>query len=121
MRELYQAMARSKRTNKGFTLIELLVVIAIIAILIAIAVPAFRQYQERAAKAAALANARTCVSIVAAESVEDQPDLTKVPGGCTAYVTPILSCECTVTKGNITASAKCEENPDTNSMKCENI
>ena len=93
MRELYQAMARSNRTNKGFTLIELLVVIAIIAILVAIAIPAFNNYRQRAAQAAALSNARQCITAMAADAAGVNAT---TPAGCQPNIPTPGSCQCTV-------------------------
>ncbi len=67
MRALYEATARSMRTNKGFTLIELLVVIAIIAILAAIAIPQFNKYRRNAAAAAVQSDARNCLTDAVAQ------------------------------------------------------
>lgn len=97
MRALYTATARSMRTNKGFTLIELLVVIAIIAILAAIAIPQFNNYRQNAQKKAAMANARQCLTAIAAylaENPNNDPSGASVPSGCTPSGTD--SCSCTV-------------------------
>ncbi len=72
MRALYEATARSMRTNKGFTLIELLVVVAIIAILAAIALPQFSKYRKRSAASQVMADARNCVTYVVAEITKAQ-------------------------------------------------
>ena len=97
MRALYTATASSMRNNRGFTLIELLVVIAIIAILATIAIPAFNNYRENAQKKAAVANARQCLTAIAAylaENPNNDPSGASVPTDCT--IGDAQSCTCTV-------------------------
>ncbi len=98
MRAIYEATARSAKANRGFTLIELLVVIAIIAILAAIAIPAFNQYRERSQKAAAIANARQCLTAYAAIEAGVS---TQVPADCQGDET---SCTCTVGQQSATCT-----------------
>lgn len=93
----------AKRNQAGFTLIELLVVIAIIAILAAVAIPAFNKYRDNANQKAAMANARTCLTQIAAAIAENpgNPNI-QVPTGCSA--SGENSCTCTVNGKSATCS-----------------